>query len=100
MLKCQQLSRNNTILFLSEPENNWFFLYFYTYEHLEFHAQESWAWKKFYNLGAKFTYVSLENESFFERSRSHDQDEHHVQLNNSSPEPNDQWPWNCLQIVT
>ena len=37
-------------------------------------------------------YVSLENEIFFERSRSHDQDEHHVQLNNSSPEPNDQWP--------
>ena len=26
--------------------------YFYTYEHLKFHAQLSWAWKKFYYLGA------------------------------------------------
>ena len=26
--------------------------FFYTYEHLKYHAQLSWAWKKFYNLGA------------------------------------------------
>ena len=27
------------------------FLIFYTYEHLEFHAQLSWAWKKKHNIG-------------------------------------------------
>ena len=35
MLKCQQL------------------LAFNIYEQEKFHAQLSWAWKKFYNLGAK-----------------------------------------------
>ena len=28
--------------------------YWYSYEQLEFHAQLSWAWKKFYNLGARW----------------------------------------------
>ena len=27
--------------------------YFVVYEQFEFHAQMSWAWKKFYNLGAR-----------------------------------------------
>ena len=31
----------------------WISCDFYTYEHLKFHAQLSWAWKKFYNLGAR-----------------------------------------------
>ena len=45
------MSRKNSILGLSEPEKSWISLYFYTYEHLKFHAQLSWAWNKFYNLG-------------------------------------------------
>ena len=48
------MSGKNIILGLSEPiksRNSW---YFYTYEHLKFHAQRqlSWVWKKFYDLGA------------------------------------------------
>ena len=39
------MSRKNSILGLSEPNKSWISLYFYTYE-------LSWAWKKFYNLGA------------------------------------------------
>ena len=35
-------------------------LLFYTYEHLKFHAELSWAWKMFYNLGAGFTVPSTE----------------------------------------
>ena len=42
----------NNILALSEPEKAFF--YFFTYEHLKFHAQLSWAWKKVYNLGDWF----------------------------------------------
>ena len=44
-------SRKNSILSLSESEKSWISWYFYTYEHLKFHAHLSWAWKKFYNLG-------------------------------------------------
>ena len=29
------------------------FWYFYFYDQVKFHAQLSWAWKKFYNLGAR-----------------------------------------------
>ena len=47
------MSGENSILGLSAPKNTEF-LIFYTYEHLKFHAQLSWAWKKFYNLGACF----------------------------------------------
>ena len=47
------MSRKNSILSLSEPEKCWLYWYFHTYEHLKFHAQVSWAWKKFYNLGAR-----------------------------------------------
>ena len=47
------MSRKNSILSLSEPEKCWISWYFHTYEHLKFHAQVSWAWKKFYNLGAR-----------------------------------------------
>ena len=43
----------NSILGLSDPKNSWISWYFFTYEHLKFHAQLSWAWKKFYNLGAR-----------------------------------------------
>ena len=46
------MSRINSILGLSEPKKSWISWYFYTYEHLKFLAQLSWAWKKFYNLGA------------------------------------------------
>ena len=45
------MSRKNSILGLSEPKNIWISWYFHIYEHLKFHAQVSWAWKKFYNLG-------------------------------------------------
>ena len=33
------MSRKNSILGISEPENAEFFLYFYTFEQLKFHAQ-------------------------------------------------------------
>ena len=33
--------------------------YFYTYEHLKFHAQLSWAWKKFYNHYSHFLRQSM-----------------------------------------
>ena len=46
------MSRENSILGVSETEKCWISWYFYIYEHLKFHAQlSSWAWKKFYNLG-------------------------------------------------
>ena len=48
------MSRKNSLLHLSEPEKSWISWYFYTYEHLKFHAQLSWVWKKFYNLGPWF----------------------------------------------
>ena len=47
------MSRENSILHLSEPDKSWISWYFYTYEHLKFHAQLSWAQKKFYNLGPR-----------------------------------------------
>ena len=46
------ISGENSILGLSEPNKCRISWYFYTYEHSKFHAQLSWAWKKFYNLGA------------------------------------------------
>ena len=55
------LSRKNSILGLYMIYmilNNAEFLdIFYTYEHFTFHAQLSWAWKKFYNLGPWFITV-------------------------------------------
>ena len=47
------MSRKNSILGFSEPNGSQISWYFYTYEHLKFHAQLSWAWKKFYNFGAR-----------------------------------------------
>ena len=44
--------RRNSILGLSELKESRISWYFYTYEYLKFHAHLSWAWKKFYNLGA------------------------------------------------
>ena len=41
----------NSILGISEPKNSRISWYLSTYEHLKFHAQLSWARKKFYNLG-------------------------------------------------
>ena len=38
---------------LTEPLKGQISWYFYTYENLKFHAQLSWARKKFYNLGAR-----------------------------------------------
>ena len=55
------MSRKNSLLHLSEPEERWISWYFYTYEHLKFHAQLSWVWKKFYNLGPKLFF----SESLF-----------------------------------
>ena len=52
------LSGKNSILGLSEPEKCCISWYFYTYEHLKFHAQLSWACKKFYNLGASMQDVN------------------------------------------
>ena len=45
------MSRKNSILGLSEPEKCWIPWYFHTCEQLKF---LSWAWNKFYNLGARF----------------------------------------------
>ena len=47
------MNRKNSIISLSEPKKCWISYDFYTYEHLKFHAQLSWAWKKFYNIGAR-----------------------------------------------
>ena len=46
------MSGKNSILGTSEPKKMPNFLIFYTYGHLKFHAQLSWAWKNFYNLRA------------------------------------------------
>ena len=35
----------------AEHEKCFNYLYFYFYDQVKFHAQLSWAWKKFYNLG-------------------------------------------------
>ena len=45
------MSRKNSLIGLSEPEKKLNFLIFYSYEHLEFHAQLSGTGNKFYNLG-------------------------------------------------
>ena len=52
------MSRKYSIIGLPEPEKKCILdiLYlwvFYTYEYLKFHAQPSWTWKMFYNLGAR-----------------------------------------------
>ena len=39
--------------------------YFSFYEQLKFHAQLSWAWKKFYNLRAWFIWYNCQNGVFF-----------------------------------
>ena len=57
------MSRKNSILSLSELEKCWIYWYFHTYEHLKFHAQVSWAWKKFYNLGARSLLLGREYNS-------------------------------------
>ena len=44
------MSRKNSILGFLSPKNAKFPDIF-IYEHLKFHAQLSWAWKKFFNLG-------------------------------------------------
>ena len=46
------MSGKNSILGLSDPKKSRISWYLYTYEHLKFHAQLSWAWNKFYILGA------------------------------------------------
>ena len=46
------MNGKNRNIGLSESENSWIFRYFYTYEHLKFHAQLNWSWNFFYNLGA------------------------------------------------
>ena len=52
-------SRKNSILGLSEPEKYLISWYLYTYKHLKFHAQMSWAWKKCYNPGPWLCYVLI-----------------------------------------
>ena len=44
------MSRKNSILGLSDPEKHWISWYFHIHEQLNFYAQLSLAWKKFYNL--------------------------------------------------
>ena len=41
------MSRKNSILYLAEPKKSRISWYFYTYEHLKFHTQLSWAQKSF-----------------------------------------------------
>ena len=39
---------------------NFFICWYFSFnEQLKFCAQLSWAWKKFYNLGARTTYIDL-----------------------------------------
>ena len=45
------ISRINYQILRYEPEFSTNFDYFSIYEQLKFHAQLSWAWKKFYNRG-------------------------------------------------
>ena len=56
-------SRKNSILSLSEQKMSQISWFFYIYEHLKFHAQLSWAWKKFYNLGARLIQSNYHNSS-------------------------------------
>ena len=51
------MSGKNSILGLSEPEKCWISWYFHTCEQLNFYAQLSWAWKKFYNLGPRYAFI-------------------------------------------
>ena len=48
------MSGKNSILGFNEPKKSRISWYFYTFEHLKFDAQLSWAWKKFYNLRPRF----------------------------------------------
>ena len=45
-------AEKNSIQDLYGPEKCLISWYFHTYEHLKFHDQLSWEWKKFYNLKA------------------------------------------------
>ena len=38
-----------------------FFWYFYLYDQVKFHAELSWAWKKFYNFGAWINYICIQS---------------------------------------
>ena len=62
MLKCQQLVIVGILKFISlinttferlQARNFFICRYFSVYDRLKFRAQLSWAWKKFYNLGAR-----------------------------------------------
>ena len=53
------MSGKNSIPGLSEPKISRISWYFYTYDHLKFHAQLNWAWKRFYNLGTRSVFVVL-----------------------------------------
>ena len=58
------MNRKNSIISLPEPKKCWISCDVYTYEPLKFHAQLSWAWKKFYNLRAWLdTIISHSNKS-------------------------------------
>ena len=43
-------------LYANKYENANFCWHFHIYSQRKFHAQLSWAWKKFYNLGAWFEF--------------------------------------------
>ena len=53
------MSRKNSIQGLHEPEKWWISWYFYTYEHLKFHAQLSWAWNFLYNRHKNDTFYGV-----------------------------------------
>ena len=46
------MTKWNFMLSWVEHEKSFNYWYFYFYDQVKFHAQLSWAWKKFYNLGA------------------------------------------------
>ena len=61
------MNGKNSILGLSEPKKSRISWYFYTYEHLKFRAQLSWARKKFYNLGARENSMESKRKGYLER---------------------------------
>ena len=60
------MTGKNSILGISEPKNSRISWYLSTYEHLKFHAQLSWARKKFYNLGPCSMQVNSSRISFYQ----------------------------------
>ena len=56
------ISMINTASQRLKAKNFFICRYFSLYEQLKFRAQFSWAWKKFYNLGAGLNYFTIYNK--------------------------------------